>query len=201
MLGIIKDIITNVVPVLMLWIAWKALDVWKREFVGKKKIDLACEIIEKVCSVQDIIIGARSQLSFSTEKDKILEELNKQGNKEIYTDKIHYLLPKYRIQQNLDTINEFLKLKNKAQLYWNKDIIKSFNEINRIIDKICIYSQELYIDKNMPKKYLDQYKKVIYEQYDNDEIYLQVQKIVDEFKLNLEPLYKDRLAKWEKFNK
>ncbi len=196
--NIISNIISSLSSIIVVVIAIIALNTWKREFVGKKKIDLACEIMEKACNVQDIIIGARSQLSFSTETDKILEELNKQETKAIYTDKIHFLLPKYRIQQNLNTINDFLKLKNKAQLYWNKDVIKSFNEINELLNKICFYSLDLYIDKNLPKKYLDEYKKIVFEQYENDDVSLKVQKIIDEFKLNLEPLYKDRLDSWKK---
>ena len=28
---------------------------WKKEFIGKKKIDLACDIVEQVCNIQDII--------------------------------------------------------------------------------------------------------------------------------------------------
>ena len=35
----------------------------------------------------------------------------------------------------------------------------------------------------------------------NDEIKKKKKKIVDEFKLNLEPLYKDRLTKWKKLKK
>ena len=59
-------------------------------------------------------------------------------------------------------------------------------------------SESLY-SKSMPQDIVYAAKRISFDNgKDNDEIYVKVQKIVDEFKLNLEPLYKDRLTKWKK---
>ena len=51
----------------------------------------------------------------------------------------------------------------------------------------------------MPKDDILIAEKIAFDSYEkNDEIKNKVQKIINEFKLNLEPLYKDRLTKWKK---
>ena len=41
-------------------------------------------------------------------------------------------------------IEKFFSLKNKAQLYWNKEIVDLFYELNNIFQSIYDYSEFLY---------------------------------------------------------
>ena len=176
-------------------IAGMALYTWKKEFIGKKKIDLACDIVEQVCNIQDIIRYARDPFSFTNEQDKIKEDLNSKKI-EVKDRKLCYLVVRYRLYDNRNEITNFVKLRNKAQLYWDKDILNLFNKINEIISSINIASDFLYDTDDLDFKSKKEYKNKIWHTH-NDEIETKVQKIVDEFKLNLEPLYKDRLTKWK----
>ncbi len=198
--NIVKDGLTLIIAGAGVWVAWSALKTWRKEFIGKKKIDLACDIVEQACNMQDIINYARSRLSLLSEQNELREELKK-DNVEIKEKKLFYLIPKYRLRKNREKIEKFLHLGNKAQLYWNKDILNLFGSLHRIIQDILNTSEDLY-SMLMPKDAILIAEKIAFDSYEkNDEIKNKVQKIVDEFKLNLEPLYKDRLTKWKKLKK
>ncbi len=198
--NVVKDILTLIIAGAGVIIAGMALYTWRKEFIGKKKIDLACDIVEQACNMQDIINYARSRLSLLSEQNELREELKK-DNVEIKEKKLFYLIPKYRLRKNREKIEKFLHLGNKAQLYWNKDILNLFGSLHRIIQDILNTSEDLY-SMLMPKDAILIAEKIAFDSYEkNDEIKNKVQKIVDEFKLNLEPLYKDRLTKWKKLKK
>ena len=195
--NVVKDILTLIIAGAGVIIAGMALYTWRKEFIGKKKIDLACDIVEQACNMQDIINYARSRLSLFSEQNELREELKK-DNVEIKEKKLFYLIPKYRLRKNREKIEKFLSLGNKAQLYWDKDILNLFGSLHRIIQDILNTSEDLY-SMLMPKDAILIAEKIAFDSYEkNDEIKNKVQKIVDEFKLNLEPLYKDRLTKWKK---
>ena len=141
--NIVKESLSLVIMGAGVIIAGMALYTWKKEFIGKKKIDLACDIIEQVCNIQDIIRYARSPAFYTNES----------------------------------------------------------NKINTIITSITIFSNFLYEYDDLSYISKKEYEKDIWCIGNNDEIETKVQKIVDEFKLNLEPLYKDRLTKWKKLKK
>ena len=198
--NVVKDILTLIIAGAGVIIAGMALYTWRKEFIGKKKIDLACDIVEQACNMQDIINYARSRLSLLSEQNELREELKK-DNVEIKEKKLFYLIPKYRLRKNREKIEKFLHLGNKAQLYWNKDILNLFGSLHRIIQDILNTSEDLY-SRLMPEDAILMAEKIAFDSYEkNDEIKNKVQKIVDEFKLNLEPLYKDRLTKWKKLKK
>ena len=198
--NIVKESVSLVIMGAGIVIAGMALYTWKKEFIGKKKIDLACDIVEQACNIKDIIDYARSPLSLFSEQSEIKEELKK-DNVEIKERKIFYLIPKYRLRKNREKIETFLSLRNKAQLYWDKEILSLFGRLHRIIQDILNTSESLY-SQIMPEEAILIAKKIAFDSCnETDEIKIKVQKIIDEFKLNLEPLYKDRLTKWKKKDK
>ena len=196
--NIVKDIITLIIAGAGVWVAWSALKTWKKEFIGKKKIDLACDIVEQVCNMQDLIYYIRLKFCYPREAKEAMEILKK-DNDTIKEENIYRLIASYRVYEKKDEINKFLQLRNKAQLYWNKNILDLFQELKTVIFFIRDSSYSYYSKDVLSKEEIEYYNKIIFYLGDkNDEIAIKVQKIVDEFKLNLEPLYKDRLTKWKK---
>ena len=198
--NIVKDGLTLIIAGAGVWVAWSALKTWRKEFIGKKKIDLACDIVEQACNMKDLINQIRKPEYLHSELEEIRKDL-KGRNIEIKEDKIFFLIPKHRMRKNREEIENFLRLRNKAQLYWNKEILELFMKLSTIFRDIMDTSESLY-SKVMPQDIVYVAKRISFDNgKDNDEIYVKVQKIVDEFKLNLEPLYKDRLTTWKKLSK
>lgn len=196
--NIVKEILTLIIAGAGVVIAGMALHTWKKEFIGKKKIDLACDIVEQICNIQDIIRYARNPAFFTSESNKITKDFNK-DKEEFKENKIHYLAAKYRFYNKKEEINDFFKLRNKAQLYWDKNILNLFNNLNEIIVSINTAAELLYESNDLDFKSRVEFEKKIWWNFQkDDEIERNVQKIVDEFKLNLKDFYEYKLTKWKK---
>lgn len=95
---IVTDIISCTSSVATAVIAGMALYAWKREFIGKKKIELAAEIMHAVYDIQDLYLGARMPMIAKTEIDeayqwiKSKKELNP-DNVDVYPDRLKHLIP------------------------------------------------------------------------------------------------------------
>ncbi|MBL6664633.1 MAG: hypothetical protein ISQ34_02185 [Rickettsiales bacterium] len=177
-----------------------ALKTWKDEYIGKKKIELASDIVENACNVQDLMLYIRSGSTFGYESDKIKKDLKEEiGDFKLKENKVHYLVPHYRIAENHEKIMRFMQLKNKAQIYWEEDVVQLFGKMNQIINRIDLSSKHLYqfdLDKDQRQKNEND----IWNMGEEDKISLEVSAIVEELKFNLEPLYKDKKIKWKKIN-
>ncbi len=198
----VVDIIQCFISAATLWIAFKALSTWKKELIGKSKINLAMEIVEKVYSVEDLISSIRSPITTATEYDLIIKDIQKEYDRDkqptIYRDKLYYLAPAYRIVKAWDKIQDFMSLKNKASLYWDRDIMLLFERILHLIGKVRIASKMLYND-TLKQDLIIELEGKIWENYTtDDEIKKEMRSIVEEFVINLEPIYAQQKIKWVK---
>lgn len=186
-------------------IAGMALYAWKREFVGKKKIELAAQIMCSVYEIQDMFIGVRLPLIAKDELDDAYEWINAEtaaypGNAEVYPERIKYLVPHRRLTKQQDLIEKFRSLQNQAYMYWGREIIAAFIKLTNYNLKIMHASKDLYYGKDTPE-YKPLYDTIFYEIKDNqmdpdDKINKEIDTIVEEFRRNLEPLYIDKRTKW-----
>lgn len=190
---------------MMAYLAWKALSAWEKEYIGKKQIDLAQELVSDVCNFRDLIKHARDPFFLTVEQEKILKDLEDQKqrypNIKINEHKIYYLAAIYRIADRGNELNNFFELRNKAQLYWGDGLSERFTNLKRIITRLEISAKDLYEFDNLAQ---DEIKKLENSIWDinrvNDEINVELDQIVNEFKLNLEPLYKSQIVEWEKLD-
>ena len=91
-LMIATDIISCTASVATAVIAGMALYAWKREFIGKKKIELAAEIMRAVYDIQDLYIGVRMPMIAQTEHDEARNSLHYFCSNN-YTTKRHFFPP------------------------------------------------------------------------------------------------------------
>jgi hypothetical protein len=145
----IANIITAITTFGMAGIAWSALRTWRKEFIGKKKIDLACQIMESVCNIWNLLVFVRSEGWTTLEYADMLKELQEAKAEfnegvEIYQNKMQYLLPLHRLNKSIEQINAFLALQNKAQLYWDDNIEKLFDKLHTYLHKVKNASKTLY---------------------------------------------------------
>ena len=195
-----KDVIETASAVTVAVCAVCALYTWRKEFVGKKKIEFAAEFVEKAIDIKGFIAYVRNGYSSATETEEIENELKKE-NKFVPNGNVAYLVPKYRILKNDENIRSFYTLRTKAFMYFGSDSLNFFNIISSTLVKIRISSHELYV--NSYSGFLKNEKEQKYEEdiwssdSSEDKIALDIEKAVEELKLNLEPLYQDKTFKWK----
>ncbi len=205
-LGSVADIITALGTAIMAAVAIFALRTWRKEFVGKKKIELAAQIMQYVYDIQDMLIGVRLPTIAKTELDDAYEWIKREtelhpGNAEVYPERVKYLVPHRRLSKKQEIINKFRRLQNPAYMYWGKEMIVAFVKLTAYNLKIMQASKQLYYGEDTPE-YKPLYDIIFYEIKDNkmdpnDKINAEIDTIVEEFRINLEPLYKDKKTSWK----
>ncbi len=201
----IANIITAFASVATAIIAGMALYAWKREFIGKKKIELAAEIMRVVYDIQDLYLGVRMPMISQTEHDEVLEWIKTEaaahpGKADVYPDRINHLVPHQRLIKQQDVIERLRKLQNQAYMYWGKEIMLATLKLTNYNYKIMQASKDLYYGKDTPE-YRPSYDLIFCEMKDgkinpDDKVNKDINNIVEEFKRNLEPLYVDKRSKW-----
>lgn len=195
-----KDVIEAASAVTVAVCTVCALYTWRKEFVGKKKIEFAAEFVEKAIDIKEFIAYVRNSGSFANETEEIENELKKE-NKFVPNGNVAYLVPKYRILKNDENIRSFHALRTKAFMYFGKSALKIYDVVRSDFIKIKLSSEALY--KNSYYNYLKDEKEkqdiaVIWASYNSDDkMDQEIEKVVEELKLNLEPLYQDKTFKWK----
>ncbi|MFR1674339.1 MAG: hypothetical protein ACLSWJ_05365 [Alphaproteobacteria bacterium] len=184
-------------------IAWIALSTWKKELLGKKQINLAMDIVEKVCNIEDCLSAIRNPLTTATESDEIETNIKKEFNQDeqpqVHKNKLYYLAPAYRITKNWNKIQDFLALRNQARLYWEDDIVELFDRISHLIANVRNASMMLYNYNDLKPDLIKEFEYKIWDHYSKeDAIKKEMHNIVEEFIMNLEPLYMQQKSSWKK---
>lgn len=205
-LGSVADVITALGTATMAGVAFCALRAWRNEFIGKKKIELASEIMIAVLDFQDSLIEARLNTSHPMELAEIkqwIEDVNckKQGIPNampwaIRPDRLQYLSPIHRLNKNFSKNDKFTAIFNKSLIYFGEDIYKLLVELHSFLGKIRYASEMLYEDPTNKE-----FQQIAFADNANDAISQRIFAIGEEIKLNLEPLYKDQQIKWKKLAK
>ena len=205
MVSCISNIISALASVVTAIIAGMALYAWRLEFIGKKKSELAAEIMETVYEIQDAFIYARCPAIARPEIDEALrwikaEKEKHPENTDVYPKRITYLIPHRRLEEKQDIINKFRTLQNKAYMYWGKDMYVAFVKLTDFNQRIMRASKNLYYGEDTPE-YKPLYDLIFCEMKDgqivsDDKVNKEIENIVEEFRRNLEPLYMDKRSKW-----
>ena len=202
----ICSIVSMIASVATAVIAGMALYAWKRDFIGKKKIELAAEIMEAVYEIQDAFIYARCPAIAQPEIDEAIRWINAEKAKhpettDVYPKRITYLIPHRRLEEKQKVINKFRTLQNKAYMYWGKDMYIAFVKLTDFNQKIMRASKNLYYGEDTPE-YKPLYDLIFCDMKDgkimsDDKVNKEINEIVEEFRRNLEPLYIDKRIKWK----
>ena len=131
------EIISTIGPLLL---AGCALKTWKKEHIGKKKLDLASEVIASFRIVEELLDDIRYDVIPVWEIAWITTEfsIKKQNERNI-----RFLAPHTRIIRNRKEIDEWYALRYRASVYW-PGIEHKFLELNQIINKISKVSEATF---------------------------------------------------------
>lgn len=202
---IATDIISCTASVATAIIAVVALYTWKREFIGKKKIELAAEIMRAVYDIQDLYLGVRMPMIAQVEHDEALEWIKAEasahpGKADVYPERVNHLVPHQRLIKQQDIIEKLRSLQNQAYMYWGKEVIVAILKLTDYNFKFMQASKDLYYGKDTPE-YKPLYDFIFCEMKDgqivsDDKVNKDINDIVEEFRRNLESLYMDKRSKW-----
>ncbi len=197
----ISDILTAFSSIAMLVIAGFALHTWRKEFIGKRKIELACQIMKSVYEVQDAILYARIGHINELEIKEVERWVNSEKQRDpehmgVFPERYCAWVPHRRLAERRDKIEKLQNFMNDACLYWGLELMQLIYELNEYVLKIKTAAKDLYYNDTLQDPI--KLQGILFSNDTNDAINKRINEIVEEIKTNLEPIYKDRQFKWKK---
>lgn len=196
-----SGIITALSTISMAIVAGYALHTWRKEFIGKRKIELACQIMKSVYDIQDALFYARmerfSELDIKEVEQWVAsEKIRDPEHMGVFPERFLFWIPHRRLAERQDKLESLQNCMNDACLYWGLDLMKLIFELNEFSLKIRTAAKDLYYnDKPQDPVVL---QNILFSNDPNDEINKRINEIVEEIKINLEPIYKDQQYTWKK---
>lgn len=183
------------------YIAYRGLKTWREQIIEAPKIELAREIVEQFYNMKDLIERARCPfISYSPDE---VRKFYGMDNLTDYQAGLAYRL--MVLDTSIEQIQAFQRLRNKAKVYYSKEIENCFFEVNRIINQFkhaCISIMKEKPNQSLAEIYgkdlIREFNDRIYEQGDNDATNIKFQEIINEVEYNLKPIYKSKSIKWKK---
>jgi len=123
----IAAILANGAVILGVYIA---LNSWRNEYFGKKKIELAENTLILFYKASDIIHFLRHPLAYESETEKI--KINEKESKEEYRARKNASVLLYRYNQHSDLFNEIHATRYRFMVQFGKDKIKPFDDLRKI---------------------------------------------------------------------
>lgn len=182
------------------YIAYKGLKTWREQILEAPKIELAREIVEQFYNMKDLISRARCPfISYSPEE--VRKYYEKSDLSEFQTGLGYRLMI---LDTTIEQIQTFQRLRNKAKVYYSKEIENCFFAVNQIINLFqyaCKAMMEETPSQSATEKYgkdlMQKFYNRIYEQ-DDDVTNVKLQEIISEVEYNLKPIYETKTIKWKK---
>lgn len=175
-------------------IAFAALVSWKKQSIGKAKMEIAGQVLCSVQEIEDLFSFVLNSSRSATENQECIEYY-KLRNKQLSESDLEYVIPLYRIEKNTKKIELFFELRNKVAIYWDPNSIKAFDKIMSICKQIQNACNSLRLNKNsISEKDFILYGQII-SGVKNNPIDKQLDAIFEEIRFNMSKVLKKR-DKW-----
>lgn len=123
------------------WAIISGVGAWKREFIGKRRIELAEEVLATFFEIKDAIVSIRHPFSNTDEgktRQKGEYETKEESN---LLDRGYIVFERY--EKRKEVFQKFNTLKYRFMAAFGKDTEEIFTECNRTLNQIFISSRML----------------------------------------------------------
>jgi hypothetical protein len=134
-------VITNVASIIVAILAIYGITAWKREFRGRRRMELAEDILTLFYKAEAGLGIMRSPLSSSSEGKS-----RKQGDDETEMEiqarnRAYVLIERYQLYE--DTFNQIQALRFRFMATFGKESIKPFDDLSMIVTKLLLSAKRL----------------------------------------------------------
>jgi hypothetical protein len=123
------------------WAIISGVGAWKREFIGKRQIELAEQLLAKFFEVKDAIAYIRSPFSSSDEGKSRRRSEGETREVSALLDRAYIVVERYEKRQNIFT--EFNILKYKCIASFGTEIENIFMDTNKVLNSIFVSAEML----------------------------------------------------------
>jgi len=110
------------------------VNAWRREHIGKKRIELAEKILAHYYEASDAIHEIRNPFSYAGEGSTRQRSKNETEEESEILDKAYVIFERYKKRDKF--FSELLSMKYQAMAVFGSDIKEPFDEISKILNEI-----------------------------------------------------------------
>jgi hypothetical protein len=137
----IANILTSASIIIAAWAVILGVNAWRREYVGKRRLELAEEVLALFYEARDVISYIRSPFSISGEGSTREAAPNESPEEKQINDRAYIVFERYNKRQDL--FNKIHSMRYRYMARFGKDSAKPFNELNKIVNEIFSSAQML----------------------------------------------------------
>jgi len=130
----IADILQSLSIILACLSVILGIDAWRREFIGKRKIELAEDVLTRFYEARDAIARIRSPISFENERLARKRAPNEREEESSLLDQAYVVFVRYEKEQDL--FNRIHALRYNVMARLGLDSAKPFNDVHGIVHEI-----------------------------------------------------------------
>jgi hypothetical protein len=159
---------------------------WRREFRGKRQIELAEDTLASFYEASDAISHIRNPLGFSIEQESI-DRVNGESD-EKYEARKQASVAFYRYNQHNELFSHLFSLRYRFMAAFGKNKAEPFDQLQNVVNRIFLAARQLgrlWAKNNLPEdkweehnKLIEQHESVFWFQGDQDKINAEVMTIV-----------------------
>jgi hypothetical protein len=135
------QLIQNVFVIMASLIAIYGIRAWRREFIGKRKIELAEEVLALFYEARDIIRYIRDPGGFSKEGSS--RETEGEETPLVKQARDQAFVPMERYNEHRATFSKLYSLKYRFVAYFGKDAAAPFDDLRGILNEIFLAARRL----------------------------------------------------------
>jgi hypothetical protein len=121
--------------------AYIGINAWRREMLGRKKADLAEEVLAGFYETRDALRWVRSPLSDSTESESRIPEENEDPATKRRLDS--YFVPIARLNKHNEHFAKLQSIKYRFMAYFGAEAEQPFNKLSSVRQKIVLDASSL----------------------------------------------------------
>ncbi len=117
------------------------VNAWRREYIGKRKLELAEEVLALFYEARDAISQIRNPFSFGGEGSTRNADPNESPEEKQINDNAYVVFERYNKRQ--EPFNKLYSMRYRYMAQFGKDTAKPFDELNKIVNNIFSSSRML----------------------------------------------------------
>jgi hypothetical protein len=135
------DILESISLIIAAWTVILGVNAWRHEFIGKRRIELAEEVLALFYEARDVISYIRSPFGYVGEgSSRKSSESESPEEKQIY-DRAYVLVERYNKNQGL--FNKIYSMRYRFMAQFGKEASVPFDDLRKIVNDIFISSRML----------------------------------------------------------
>ncbi|KZB99373.1 hypothetical protein AU375_04449 [Methylobacterium radiotolerans] len=183
-----RDLVVAGAAISTATVGWKALNKWRDETVGKRRLEVAEETLSAFYQVQEVIHDARAPMIWASEMVK------EEGVPDEVVSNSAYG-PVRRLRQSFDHIRDLRTKRHRFAALFGREATKPWDEIEAVLNEINAASEAILMlrgehipAKDPHAKFYQEQRQILARQMDDDPITPRVGAAVKEIEATCRPI-------------